>query len=34
MSMTDLKAVTRLQQDRDEEKFSNDENRKSIGDTA
>lgn len=34
MSMTDMKAVTRLQQDRHHEKFSNNENRKRMGDTA
>lgn len=32
MSMTDMKAVLRLKQDRYEEKISNDENRKSMGD--
>lgn len=31
MSMTDMKAVTRLQQDRREEKVFNDENRKRMG---
>lgn len=34
MPMTDMKAVTSLQQDRCQEKFSNDENRKRKGDTA
>lgn len=29
-----MKAVTSLQQDRHQEKFSNDENRKRKGDTA